>query len=296
MSVSIEHEAPIELCHRHPQLVLKLLGLLGHAVPPDVVAEPQPANFNQPVVEQWQSDGAMLLKIVQQPVGAVALEIQRKPDPAKRLSWPVYTAALHAKHGGIDTYLLVIATNRPTAQWARQPIKTCQPHASFVPLVVGPDELPRVESVEAALADLPLAMLSALLHVSDDHGEIDAGHALRAAQARAGSDVVVWFYGLLRGIVDDEKLTLLQEIIKMLDPWANFQPRTKWERESFSAGISEGEAKGEAKALLRVLMARSLPLADDQRRRIEQCQDVQQLERWIERALSARSAAEVLGD
>lgn len=296
MSVSIEHEAPIELCQRHPQLVPKLLGLLGHALPSDVVAEPLPANFNQPVVEQWQSDGAMLLKIVHQPVGAVALEIQRKPDPAKRLSWPVYTAALHAKHGGINTYLLVIATNRPTAQWARQPIKSCQPHAPFVPLVVGPDELPRVESVEAALADLPLAMLSALLHVSDDRGEVDASHALRAVQAKAGSDVVVWFYGLLRGIVDDEKLTLLQEIIKMLDPWANFQPRTKWERESFSAGISEGEAKGEAKALLRILSSRNLPLADDQRRRIEQCQDVQQLERWIERALSARSAAEALSD
>lgn len=292
MSVSIEHEAPIELCQRHPQLVPRLLGLLGHALPSDVVAEPLPANFNQPVVEQWQSDGAILLKSVQQPVGAVALEIQRKPDPAKRLSWPVYTAALHAKHAGLDTYLLVVATSRATAHWARQPIKSCQPHASFVPLVVGPDELPRVESVEAALADLPLAMLSALLHVSDDHGELDAGHTLRAAQATAGSDVVVWFYGLLRGIVDDEKLTLLQEIIKMLDPWANFQPRTKWERESFSAGISEGAAK----ALLRILSARNLPLADEQRRRIEQCQDAQQLERWIERALSARSAAEALSD
>lgn len=78
----------------------------------------------------------------------------------------------------------------------------------------------------------------------------------------------------------------------MLDPWANFQPRTKWERESFSAGISEGAAK----ALLRILNARNLQVADDQRRRIEQCQDATQLERWIERALSAASAVEVLSD
>ena len=148
------------------------------------------------------------------------------------------------------------------------------------------------------MADLPLAMLSALLHVSDEHGEVDAGHALRAAQAKAGSDVVVWFYGLLRGIVDDQKLALLQEIIKMLDPWANFQPRTQWERESFSAGKVEakGEAKGEAKALMRILTARNLPLADDQRQRLEQCEDAQQVERWIERALSARSTAEVFSD
>ena len=131
MSVSIEHEAPIELCQRHPLLVPKLLGLLGHPLPAEVVAVPVSANFNQPVVEQWESDGAMLLKLLHKPIGAVALEIQRQPDPDKRLSWPIYTAALHAKHGGIDTYLLVIATNRPTAHWAKQPIKTLPAPCSF---------------------------------------------------------------------------------------------------------------------------------------------------------------------
>jgi hypothetical protein len=70
MSVSIEHEAPIELCHRHPQLVLRLLGLCGQELPSSVVAEPQPTSFNQPVVEEWRADGAMLLKQAQVPVGA----------------------------------------------------------------------------------------------------------------------------------------------------------------------------------------------------------------------------------
>ena len=297
MSVSIEHEAPIELCLRHPQLLPRLLGLCGQRMPEATVAEPYPARFNQTVVDEWEADGSMVLKQGQEPIGSVVLEIQRQQDPDKRFSWPLYTAALHAKHRGqLKTYLLVIATNRSTARWAQQPIATCQPHAPFVPLVVGPDDLQRLDSEETARADLPLAMLSAVLHINDEGGEVDAGYALRAAEAVAGPDAVVWFYGLLRGIVDDQRLLLLQEMIKMLNPWANFQPRTQWERESFSAGITEGEAKGEAKALLRILASRSLTVSDEQRRRIEQCTDTAQLERWIERALSARSVTDVLAD
>ena len=58
----------------------------------------------------------------------------------------------------------------------------------------------------SARADLPLAMLSAVLHVNDAGGEVDAVRALRAADAVAGPDAAVWLYGLLRGIVDDARL------------------------------------------------------------------------------------------
>jgi hypothetical protein len=301
MTVSIEHEAPLELCHRHPQLLPKLLDLCGQLLPAATIAEPYPARFNQIAVEEWEADGAMVLRNGQEPVGAVVLEIQRQHDPDKRSSWPLYTAALHAKHRGLlKTYLLVIATNRQTAQWAQQPIVTCQPHAPFRPLVVGPDDVRRLDSEEAARADLPLAMLSAVLHVNDAGGEVDATHALRAADAVGGPEAALWLYGLLRGLVDDERLLLLQEMIKMLNPWANYKPRTQWERDHYNAGVADGEtkgeARGEAKALLRILSSRGLSATDAQRHQIQECEDTQQLERWIERALSAHSVSEVLAD
>lgn len=301
MTVSIEHQAPIELCLRHPDLLPKLLGLCGQPMPLETVAEPYPARFNQISVEEWEADGSMVLRQGQEPIGAVVLEIQRQPDPDKRFSWPLYTAALHAKHRGLlKTYLLVVATNRSTARWAQQPIATCQPQAPFRPLVVGPDDVGRLDSEDAASADLPLAMLSAVLHVNDEGGEVDAVRALRAADAVAGPDAAVWLYGLLRGIVDDERLLLLEEMIKMLNPWANFKPRTPSERENYNAGLADGEAKGEArgeaKALLRILASRSLSMTEEQRGQILRCEDTNQLERWIERALSARSVAEILAD
>jgi hypothetical protein len=57
--------------------------------------------------------------------------------------------------------------------------------------------------------------------------------------------------------------------------------------------ISEGEAKGEAKAVLRVLAARGVPLSDEMRERIMTCTDLDQLELWIEQAATATAADEL---
>ncbi len=297
MAVSIEHEAPIELCHRHPTLLPRLLGLVGQALPATVIAEAESAKFNQPVVDEWYADGALLLKDGPDVVGAVAIEVQRKADSDKRMSWPIYTAALHAKHGAKPTYLLVIATNAATARWARQPIASCQPHAPFVPLVVSREEVPAMHSLEAAMGDLPMAMLSALLHISDDSDEETTNYTLQAIQRQQSRDVLIWFCGLLRGIVDGQKLQRLEEMIKMLDPFANYVPKTEWEKEHYNRGITDGEtrgeARGEAKALLRIVAARNLVLTEEQRQLVEQCRDTVVLERWIERALSARAVAEI---
>ena len=48
----------------------------------------------------------------------------------------------------------------------------------------------------------------------------------------------------------------------------------------------EGEAKGEAKAILKIMAQRGLPISEDQRRRISACTDVPTLDRWLDRALS----------
>ena len=61
-------------------------------------------------------------------------------------------------------------------------------------------------------------------------------------------------------------------------------------------GIAEGEAKGEAKALLMLLDKRMLTLSVAQRDRIRTCADAAQLDLWFDRAVTAGSAAEVFAD
>jgi hypothetical protein len=61
-------------------------------------------------------------------------------------------------------------------------------------------------------------------------------------------------------------------------------------------GRAEGEARGEAKTLLRVLSARGFAVPDDVGERVADCTDTHQLEKWADRAVSASSITEVFGD
>jgi hypothetical protein len=58
----------------------------------------------------------------------------------------------------------------------------------------------------------------------------------------------------------------------------------------------QGEAKGEAKALLRLLDKRGLALSDEQRKQVGDCTKTAQLDLWFDRAITASSAAEVFAE
>jgi hypothetical protein len=51
--------------------------------------------------------------------------------------------------------------------------------------------------------------------------------------------------------------------------------------------FGQGEAKGEAKAVLAILDARGIAVPDDVRARIAGCTDLDQLDTWIRRAATA---------
>jgi hypothetical protein len=61
-------------------------------------------------------------------------------------------------------------------------------------------------------------------------------------------------------------------------------------------GIAEGEAKGKAEAVLRLLDARGLALSEEQRKQVKSATDPVQLDLWFDRAITAATAAEVFSD
>ena len=65
-------------------------------------------------------------------------------------------------------------------------------------------------------------------------------------------------------------------------------------------GIAEGEARGEARgkgeAVLRLLDARGLAPSQEQRDRVTSSTDPALLDLWFDRAVTARTAAEVFAD
>ena len=61
-------------------------------------------------------------------------------------------------------------------------------------------------------------------------------------------------------------------------------------------GIAEGEAKGKAEAVLKLLDARGLAPTSEQRRQVASSTDTAQLDLWFDRAITASTAAEVFAD
>ena len=70
-----------------------------------------------------------------------------------------------------------------------------------------------------------------------------------------------------------------------------------WFREAEAKGIAEGERRGRAeearRALRTILSARGLGLDAASEQRIAACQDLDRLEAWIARAVTAATLAEV---
>jgi len=69
-------------------------------------------------------------------------------------------------------------------------------------------------------------------------------------------------------------------------------------QEGFEEGRKSALAKGELKAmrdaLLRLLVRAGIALTDDDRARIQACEDAAVLERWFDNVLGAKTASEVL--
>jgi hypothetical protein len=61
----------------------------------------------------------------------------------------------------------------------------------------------------------------------------------------------------------------------------------------YGRGIADGEAKGEAKAIVVVLRSRGIPVTEEQRARITDCTDLQQLSTWLDRVGTVTSANEL---
>lgn len=72
--------------------------------------------------------------------------------------------------------------------------------------------------------------------------------------------------------------------------------RVEGEMLGHKRGRKEGRTEGMAEALLRLLAARRIRVGESARQRILKCQDLAQLKRWFDRAVSARQLSEVLDD
>ncbi|MFI5676602.1 hypothetical protein [Streptomyces cellulosae] len=66
--------------------------------------------------------------------------------------------------------------------------------------------------------------------------------------------------------------------------------------EAWLAGRAEGEAKGRAEAIVRILGARGIEISGAVRERVMDCTDLEVLGVWLGRSLSVTSAEELFAE
>ncbi len=213
------------------------------------------------------------------PVGAVVVEIQMSRDGRKRQTWPLYVTSVHAELR-CPTVLLVVAPDEGVAKWARRPIVLGHPGLRFEPVVIGPTQVPRIDSRKVAAADPELAVLSSMAHGDEAGGWLTVRAALHAA-LHVDEERSRYYTHFILAALSDAMRARLEEEMRL----GEFGEPTDLEKRILARGAEKGRTEGRAESILVVLESRGLVVPVEARERILACTDEPTLLAWLSRAV-----------
>lgn len=286
------HEALVQLFRHRPSLAAELLtDPFEMRLPPWEQVRLDSGELTDLAPTEYRADAVVTLCAGGTPVLAVVVEAQLGRAGGKRWSWPVYLTTLRARLH-CPTVLLVICPDAGTAGWCATPIDLGHPGWVLVPLVMGPDRVPVVTDVEQARSVPELAVLSALAHGADP-GREKVLHALLAGLAAVDEEHASMYSDVVFAALPAAARRQLEALMST----GTYEYQSEFVRryiyQGRAEGRAEGEAKGEAKAVLAVLAARGIEVPGDARARITECTDLDQLDTWVRRAVTAESVQDL---
>jgi hypothetical protein len=281
----------VELFANCPALAAELVqNVLRFELPSFERAEISRAELTQLVPTEYRADLVVVCHGQAGPVCAFIVEVQLGTDKAKLYSWPLYAAAVRARYR-CPASVLVVTADRAVARWAAQPIETgigCR----FVPLVLGPETIPQITDPDRAREQPELALLSVQAHGQGENAEPIALAALTAIVGlveERGKLYLEIIWHAVGQLLRQKLEATMMENYEYKSPWVK-----KWNR--LQAEAASAEAKGEAKALLRIIEKRGLALTEAQRNQIMACKDIATLDGWTDRVLAVTSVDELLSE
>jgi len=215
----------------------------------------------------------------------IVVEVQRDQKERKRFTWPEYVAALRSRHE-CPVMLLVVCPRQSVADWYAEPIHLGHPSFVMRPLVVGPAGIPVVTDPGTVAASPTLGVLSAAAH---GHLKKDVLSALHTGLESIDQDRAAKYLGFALHLLTNTDGQKTLESLMMAD---TFEYTSAW-TESLRA---EGEARGEAKAILRFLAAREIDVPEAARERISACRDHAELGIWLDRTATITSVDELFDE
>jgi len=304
MPLSSLHEVLVELFREQPSLVVELLAEPFRLEVPaheDVVLSS--GELNQAVPRELRADAVIVLRAAgNRPVLGVVVEVQLSPSDDKWWTWPLYLVCVRDRLK-CPVVLLVVAPDAAMARWCAKPIYLGPPDWTFKPLVLGPDRVPVVTDPDLARQHLELTMLSAIAH-SEHPRRDEIFKSLLAALDSADHDDADRYTDLVLVALPAAARAYLEDLMKAgtYEYKSDFarryyhQGQTEGRAEGLTEGLTEGRAEGEVRALLAILNARGIPVSDAAHTRITSCTDLDQLDAWVRRAITAPTIQDLFND
>jgi hypothetical protein len=284
--VSSSHEAMHRIFQEDPKVFARTFRALGFPFDDPVTATVMPTDLTE--IRPLERRVDTLLKLEDDKGGGIllAVEAQGKKEAKKEGSWTYYLAHLYEKYK-LPPVLLVVCQDRRTAIWAASPVRIGPPQWTSLimrPLVLGPHNVPVITDPAEAARDVPLATLSAVTHAREP-----------------GADAILKTLASAMKTLDKDTASVFIELTELglgnapaAQTWRNLMAV---DLSFFRSETSQRlRAEGEARAILRLLDQRGIDVPDDIRARITGCLDLDTLDTWFTRAVTATSVEQLFVD
>lgn len=285
---SLDHEAIVDLFRCQPRLVSEVMRAAFDLGLPDAPGRAVESTLGEVLPTELKAD-----LVVAVGDARVIVEVQLCKDDRKRWTWPAYAVTLRARER-CNVFLLVVTNSPEVARWAKVPTPLGNPGFEFAPLVLGPENCPRITDPQIALRHPELVILTAFVRsgLGPDHDNLLA--ALEGAVQVGGDHGRLYFDWLLQAA--GPLMEQIKEAI-MATPHG-YEFVSDFAREREAVGEARGEERGRiattVRAVLKALDARGLPMSDAEREIILAATDLDTLERWHDEAFAVSSVAELL--
>jgi hypothetical protein len=278
------HDQIVALLRGKPGVVLDLLGAAtagevaegASAVSVSETFSTQVEDYRADAVVELRSEGGDATRVV-------VVEVQLGRDPRKVFALPVYQAVARARYE-VPCDVVIVAPEATVANLLRRPV-ALGARSVFQAIVVGPEEL----RPELAHRSPELAFLCALAHGSEEPELVlEAAKLFDELPGERGALLLE----LVLSALPEKTRKVLEEIMQS----GHYEYKSEYLRGLLERGRTEGRAEGARAALLAVLAARGITPSDGGRARIEACTEVDVLQCWTTRAVSATHEDEVFAE
>jgi hypothetical protein len=288
---SISHEGPLDLLRQHPEIAVEFVqGTVGIKLPAQVTVSLAPTDMSAVVPVQYLADMVVLIsdRVTGEPALAVIIEPQLRDSKTKRYSWPVYVTTARRVAECPSAVLVVLCPDPAEAAKCRRLIRTGHPGFDLAPVVIDSGSLSGLTEAGGPY----LTVFTASMGGIDMESEPGARRVLDAIVSAEVSEADrLRMAAIILRLASDAARQILEAMMTTSEYEKTLVERVH--EQGIAEGEARGEARGEAKAVLRLIAARGLVLSQEQRDQVMSCTDAAQLDRWLDRAVTAGTAAEV---